>query len=63
MSIFKFYYCEICGTMNMKNFRDDCCPVCKVSMRVREVEIDIEAEINSILNIIDLPATHVKEVA
>lgn len=61
MSIFRFYYCEYCGVMNIKNFIDDNCPVCKVRTKVRAVEVSTYSEIETTLSIINLPAPHTEK--
>jgi hypothetical protein len=37
----KLFCCEHCGTVNISNFRDDCCPVCKVCMKVTMLTIEV----------------------
>jgi hypothetical protein len=33
------YYCESCGVLSVKNFRDGSCPVCHVAMKVGRIDI------------------------
>lgn len=39
MADLRFYYCTFCGAMSMHNFRDECCAVCKVAMKVNRVRL------------------------
>lgn len=63
MGVLRFYYCEHCGAMSMKNFKelDEFCLVCKIGRKVHEVEVTAVTEVGTELYIVDLPAPHTKE--
>jgi uncharacterized Zn finger protein (UPF0148 family) len=44
MNAFRYYFCASCGAMSVRNFSDTFCPVCRVTMNCKMVEVRGESE-------------------
>jgi hypothetical protein len=59
-----FFVCDACGAMNMKNFRDDYCRVCRVTMKVSRVTVSVGLRVPGhfpVLSVESEPAPHTEE--